>query len=552
MKKIAIPLLVFFLFYFTQGCGKSEIKKVDRLQSLLDGKCYRHVITAYDSILPSLKSPEQKNRAISLYDSARAIVSQSTAFVASADSLAKRGFALEAYRLYTLAMSLEPTESTIVKKRSAVPATGKPIYRWSGTINKIIELKLTYHTKWVNNKLLPDYVQIQATNNDPFRPVFLVDFVPFLKYVTVSNYKMQFFQVSTLQGLTPVFRKPFWRGKTMTGQVSYNDASIVNNNSALSYSEVFKRIMLGNDKDCFIFLVGYQYVQINGFTFLGYEEEAMQPEKGTASSQSSSPSNDDKISQKNDSTTTAIKGETAAKDGTKNKKGFKEYINKEDGSILIEVPAGSFTMGSNESDDEKPTHAVYLDKYYIGKYEVTVGQFKKFCNAKGITMPEQPTWNNRDDHPVVNVSWNAAKAYCDWAGLRLPTEAEWEKAARGTDSRKYPWGNEWNSAKCNSDEKGDNYENTSPVGSFPSGVSPYGAYDMAGNVWEWCNDWYGSDYYSSSPSSNPTGPSFGSHRVLRGGSLGYGGIVCLSDFRGGNYPYPDDGDSDLGGFRPAK
>ncbi|MDO9390969.1 MAG: SUMF1/EgtB/PvdO family nonheme iron enzyme [bacterium] len=228
-----------------------------------------------------------------------------------------------------------------------------------------------------------------------------------------------------------------------------------------------------------------------------------------------------------------------------------EIRNEKDGSILVEVAEGDFSMGSNNrSPEEKPVHKVYLDKYYIGKYEVTVGQFKKFCNVTGRTMIEQPNWNNREDHPVVNVSWCDAKAYCDWAGLRLPTEAEWEKAARGTEGREYPWGNEWNSTMCNSSENGDNYPYTSPVGSFPLGISPYGCHDMAGNVWEWCNDWYNNKYYSSSPCSGPTGPQTGIGSVMRGGAWKLQNYYCRTAYRsfgaheGRNYLNV--------GFRPAK
>jgi len=153
-------------------------------------------------------------------------------------------------------------------------------------------------------------------------------------------------------------------------------------------------------------------------------------------------------------------------------------------SEMILIPAGEFIMGSAYDDD--PTHTVYLKAYYIDKCEVTVGQFTKFCSATKRNMPLQPEWNKWENYPVVNVSWDDASAFASWAGKRLPTVAEWEKAARGTDGRKYPWGKDWDASKCNSGENSDLYEYTAPVGSFPSGASPYGVMDMAGNVMEWC------------------------------------------------------------------
>jgi iron(II)-dependent oxidoreductase len=131
-------------------------------------------------------------------------------------------------------------------------------------------------------------------------------------------------------------------------------------------------------------------------------------------------------------------------------------------------------------------------------------------------MPKKPSWGWQDDHPIVNVSWYDAVAYCEWAGVQLPTEAQWEKAARGTDGRIYPWGDEWDDSKCNNYETG--IEETTPVGSYTQGTSPYGVMDMVGNVWEWCADWYDEKYYASAPNRNPQGPSAGIRRVLRGGS----------------------------------
>jgi formylglycine-generating enzyme required for sulfatase activity len=251
----------------------------------------------------------------------------------------------------------------------------------------------------------------------------------------------------------------------------------------------------------------------------------------------------------------------------KNKKGFWE-AEFNDGHVMVYIPAGEFNMGSEEGlSNEKPVHKVYLDDYWLGKYPITVGQFRKFIEETGYVSDAEkgkgswqfwegewivrldgnwknPYFEQGEDHPVVSVSWNDAMAYCHWlskkTGLdfKLPTAAQWEKGARGMDGRKFPWGNQkpdgtkanyadinyWNKYKnARQPDKNinDGYTETSPVGSYPGGSSPYGLLDMAGNVWEWCHDVYQADYYTASPYKNPLGPpdtdEADQERINRGG-----------------------------------
>ena len=265
----------------------------------------------------------------------------------------------------------------------------------------------------------------------------------------------------------------------------------------------------------------------------------------------------------------------------------------QDGAEMVLVPTGEFVMGSAPDDiasllrrhpkankallkDETPGHRVFLDAFYIDTYEVTNARFQQFVQATGyrtqaeregggrirtgaktwVQVPEAnwraPTGQGSsitglEAHPVVQVSWHDAKTYCTWAGKRLPTEAEWEKAARGTDGRLYPWGRESDGTSVNFCDRNcpfewkdnavnDGYASTAPVGSYEAGKSPYGAYDMAGNVWEWVADWYDARYYQRSPARNPQGPTSGAQVGVRGGSWLYAALAFRAPVRAGAPP----------------
>ena len=228
---------------------------------------------------------------------------------------------------------------------------------------------------------------------------------------------------------------------------------------------------------------------------------------------------------------------------------------------MVLIPEGEFTRGSTEHDREKPIRQIYLDEFKIGKYPVTNEEFKVFIHDNGYgnkefwtaegwqwkeknKISEPVYWHDRKwngpNFPVVGVSWYEASAYAKWLSKEtkkpyaLPFEAQWEKAARGTDGNMYPWGNTFDKNLCNSGESG--LRRTSPVGIFPAGKSPCGCLDMAGNVWEWCADWFGKDYYRKSPGKNPIGPRSGSIRVVRGGSCFNDARYCRAAYRFCNHP----------------
>ena len=225
---------------------------------------------------------------------------------------------------------------------------------------------------------------------------------------------------------------------------------------------------------------------------------------------------------------------------------------------MVDISAGEFMMGADGTqalEDERPSHRVWLDRFSIDVYEVTTAQYAAFLAASKRPVPWQ--WETVDlaqhgDRPVIGVDWRDADAYCAWNGKRLPTEAEWEKAARGTDGRLYPWGNQGPTSELANFALGARFSYNQvllPVRSHETGKSPYGLYHMAGNVYEWVQDWYGMNYYEGSPEKNPPGPSHGQFKVLRGGSWSDLPKYLLTYAR---FKLPPETKNSYTGFRCAK
>ena len=225
---------------------------------------------------------------------------------------------------------------------------------------------------------------------------------------------------------------------------------------------------------------------------------------------------------------------------------------------MVTIPAGEFWMGVDGLqglDDERPRHKVRLDAYAMDLYEVTLGRYALFLASSGRTPPL--FWDTVDLHehakrPVIGVDWDDADAFCRWAGKRLPTETEWEHAARGDDGRQYPWGNQTPTSDLANYALGARFsysQTLMPVGHYEKGKSPYGIYDLAGNVWEWVQDWYGTNYYEVSEEDNPRGPDQGQFKVLRGGSWSELPKYLLTY---GRFKLPPNTRNSYTGFRCAK
>jgi|GEM_PF-6125610 len=258
------------------------------------------------------------------------------------------------------------------------------------------------------------------------------------------------------------------------------------------------------------------------------------------------------------------------------------WINPNDNATYYYIEPGVFTMGSSRSQiesavqwcnvyfgncesawfkDQQPIHRIFTDEYWMMETEVTNLQYQLCVEDGACSIPRNDYWDLPEfaEHPVTNVNWYQATEYATWTGGRLPTEAEWERAARGNEQRIYAWGNHWDASYLNycdqncdrrwSDwDNGDLFGDVAPVGTYPKGISPYGLFDMNGNVWEWTADWYDDNYYRQSPTSNPIGPTNGDYRVLRGGSYQHGRWMARATTR---YAQDPNSEFDFIGFRVA-
>lgn len=219
---------------------------------------------------------------------------------------------------------------------------------------------------------------------------------------------------------------------------------------------------------------------------------------------------------------------------------------------MIRVPAGEFTMGSSSGEpDEAPPHRVRIGEFLLGRREVTHAEYGRFLTA--TKRPKPPHWSDPrygiPAHPIISITWEEASAYAWWADARLPTEAEWEYAARGPEGRSYPWGTSAPTKALAVFHLDIGFDGTLPVGSKPAGATPSGLLDMSGNAYEWCSDWYAPDYYKKSPAENPMGPEAGELRVVRGGSWISLPDACRATSRAA---YRPESRSVLLGFRIAR